>query len=173
MRRHAAPSLLALALASACASTPTPAARTLPRRPARAAIQAQPVPEAPRPVAAPTAPIAVRATAPEPLEFNITASSDLPPAPTSTSQPYARIIDASVATLRPALAECLRALGAPARHTLRVIIDEEGSIQPRPPQEFTLSAPDARCLDGVLRAGRVEPPPPRALPYDLRVDVSE
>lgn len=173
MRRHAAPSLLALALASACASTPTPTARTLPRRPARAAIQAQPVPEAPRPVTAPTAPIAVRATAPEPLEFNITASSDLPPAPASTSQPYARIIDASVATLRPALAECLRALGAPARHTLRVIIDEEGSIQPRPPQEFTLSAPDARCLDGVLRAGRVEPPPPRALPYDLRVDVSE
>ncbi len=173
MTRNAAPPLLALALASACASTPTPAARALPRRPPRAAAQAPPATDAPRPAAAPTAPIAVRATAPEPLEFNITASSDLPPPPASTSQPYARIIDASVATLRPALAECLRALGAPARHTVRVIVDEEGSLHARPPQEFTLAAPDARCLDGVLRAGRVDPPPPRALPYDLRVDVAE
>lgn len=171
MKHPAALSLL-FALATACASTPRPAARPAPRHapatfPPVSAPVAQPV------APAPPAPIEVRAPPANPLAFDITASSDLPPQPASTAQPYARIVDAAVAPLRPALAECLRPLGAPARHVVRITVDEEGALHPRPPQEFVLSARDARCLDGVLRAATVEPAPPRALPYDLRVDVAQ
>lgn len=176
MTRATSLSLVILVFASACATTTTPIPRTArrTRTPSRnqATTDASPPPSTPsQPVNA--APIAVQARAPEPLEFNITATSDLPLAPASTSQPYARIVEAAVAPLRPAIAECMRSLGAPAHHVVRITVDEEGALAPRPPQEFTLRAIDARCLDGVLRAGRVDPPPPRAIPYDLRVDVAE
>ncbi len=176
MKRAPTLSTLVLIVAQGCASTPTPVARAAPR--SRAAVRratttaSAPAPPPPQQRVNAT-PIAVQARAPEPLEFNITATSDLPPAPASSSQPYARIVESAVAPLRPALAECLRSLGAPAHHLVRLTVDEEGALAPRPPQEFTLRAVDARCLDGVLRAGRVDPPPPRAIPYDLRVDVAE
>lgn len=163
--------LLALTLVAACASTSAHVTRDPPRP--RAHRVAPVAPATPRATPPAPSPITVHASAPEPLEFNITANSDLPPAPASTAQPYARIVESSLAPLRPALAECLRPLGAPARHTVRITVDEEGALELRPPQEFVLDAPDARCLDGVLRAGRVEPAPPRAIPYDLRVDVAQ
>jgi hypothetical protein len=171
MNRAPPLTLFALTLLGACAST-SPHVTRDPLRP-RAQRVTPVAPVAPRVNPPAPSPIVVRATAPEPLEFNITANSDLPPAPASTAQPYARIVESSLAPLRPALAECLRPLGAPARHTVRITVDEEGTLLLRPPQEFTLDAPDARCLDGVLRAGRVEPAPPRAIPYDLRVDVAQ
>jgi hypothetical protein len=116
------------------------------------------------------APVQPPARAPESLEFSITARSDLPTA-ASTAVPFTQTVEAVVAGLRPSLAACLRSLGAPARRTVRIIIDDDGSMRTRPPQEYVLSGRDAACVEGVLRAATVEPAPPRAMPYDLRVDV--
>lgn len=133
--------------------------------------EAPPAPP-PAPSAAPRpAPTNVTATPSSPLEFNITASSDLPPAGVSTNRPYTEIVDAALAPVRPALAECLRALGAPARRSVRVTLDPGGEVRPRPPQNFVLSPHDARCMEGVLRAVTLDPPPPREMPYDLAVEV--
>ncbi len=169
MTRTSLPTALcALAILAGCASTPPPPPRVAARRAAAA-----PPPPPPPPSPPPAAPIEVRARPSNPLEFDITASSDLPPPPPSTAQPYERLIDGAVAPLRPALAECLRALGAPARRLVRVTVEEDGSLRPRPPQDFSLPARGAACLDGVLRAATVEPAPPRAVPYDIRVEVAQ
>lgn len=114
-------------------------------------------------------PLAVEAAAP--LEFTITARSDLPTVP-SSAQPFERAVARALEPVRPLLAECLRALGAPARHVVRVTIDDEGALTPRPPQAFALAPADQRCLDGALRAVTVDPPPPRAMPWDVRVEVT-
>ncbi len=170
---------LALALLSACATTPRPRSTARasvaapPRAPATATSPAPPSSPSSQSPSHTLAPLAVTAPPRDPLAFDITATSDLPAAPASSSLPFARSVERALAPLKPALAECLRALGAPARRVVRLTVDEEGALHARPPQDFSLSPADARCLDGVLRAGEVQPPPPRAMPFDLRVDVGE
>ena len=158
------PALVA-ALLSACAAAPPPRASSPPRLRPPAAVS-------PREAAPPPPPLEVRAAAPaEPLEFNVTGRSDLPAGSSSTAQPYERIIDATLGPVRPALAECLRALGAPARRVVRVTLEDDGTVRPRPPQGYTLSPRDASCVEGVLRGTVLDPAPPRAIPYDIRVEV--
>ncbi len=159
---------LAAALLSACAAAPSPRPSSPPRpRPPPAA----PAPPPPREAAPPAPSLEVRAAPAEPLEFNVTGRSDLPAGSSSTAQPYERIVDATLGPVRPALAECLRALGAPARRVVRVTLEDDGTVRPRPPQEYALSARDASCVEGVLRGTTLDPAPPRAIPYDIRVEV--
>jgi hypothetical protein len=100
----------------------------------------------------------------------ITGRSDLPTS-TSTAQRYEGIVEATVARLRPALAECLRSLGAPAQRVLRVVLDADGTVRERPPQAYVLTPRVAACVTEVLRGTRLDPAPPRSMPYDLRVAV--
>jgi hypothetical protein len=159
---------LAAALLSACAAAPPPRVVSPPTR--RAPAAAPPREDAPP---LPPPPLEVRAAAPaEPLEFNVTGRSDLPAGSSSTAQPYERIVDATLGPVRPALAECLRGLGAPARRVVRVTLEDDGTVRPRPPQDYALSARDASCVVGVLRGTTLDPAPPRAIPYDIRVEVA-
>ena len=50
-------------------------------------------------------------------------------------------------------------------------LEDDGTVRPRPPQEYALSARDASCVEGVLRGTTLDPAPPRAIPYDIRVEV--
>ncbi|MFO0603467.1 MAG: hypothetical protein U0324_09850 [Polyangiales bacterium] len=153
------------ALACATAAPPRPRAARAPPPP----VVAPATP--PTTASAPPEPIAVRGTAPEPLEFVVTGRSDLPAGASSTARPYEQIVDESLAPVRPALAECLRALGAPARRVVRVTLEDDGTVRERPPQAYVLSARDAACVVNVLRGTVLDPAPPRAIPYDIRVDV--
>jgi hypothetical protein len=158
----------AAAFLCACAGAPAPRVASPPR--ARRPAVTAPTPP-PRESPPPPPALEVRAAAPEPLEFNVTGRSDLPAGASSTAQPYERIIDATLAPVRPALAECLRSLGAPARRVVRVTLEDDGTVRPRPPQEYALSPRDASCIEGVLRGTVLDPAPPRSLPYDIRVEV--
>jgi hypothetical protein len=114
----------------------------------------------------------VHASAPESLEFVVTGRSDLPAGSGSTARPYEQVLEAALGPVRPALAECLRALGAPARRVVRVTVEDDGSVHERSPQAYVLGARDAACVAGVLRGTVLDPAPPRAIPYDIRVEVS-
>lgn len=162
-------SLAASILAVACASTPPRPVSA--RRPSPVVAPRDRPPPAPSP-RAPQEALTVQAAPPEPLEFVVTGRSDLPAGASSTAQPYERILEATLAPVRPALAECLRALGAPARRVVRVTLEDDGTVLERPPQAYALSARDASCVAGVLRGTVLDPPPPRAMPYDIRVEVT-
>lgn len=103
--------------------------------------------------------------------FNVTASSDLPTPVPSTAQPYARMVESAVAPLRPALAECLRPLGT-GRRLFRVVVGLDGALNPRPPQPYEVPPRIATCVEGVLHATTIDPPPPREYPYDIYVSVA-
>lgn len=164
---HRTIALACVVTLTACATAPAPRAVVAPPAPA------------PAPVATPRAPVAVApvavtapAPAPEAAGFVIEARSDLPPGDPSTARPFAAQVEAVAGTIRGAIAECLRPLGAPAHRSLRLMVDEEGRFLSRPPQSFAMPPRAAACVEGTLRAVTVTPPPPRAVPYDLVVDVS-
>lgn len=157
---------------TACASAPPPRAAVAPAP--------QHAPPTPAPSVSPTATVApthasavaVRAEPPPDAGFVIEGRSDLPPGDPSTITPFSVRLEAVAGSVRGALAECLRPLGAPAHRTLRLMVDEEGRFSMRPPQDFAMTPRVGACVDGALRAVEVAPPPPRMLPYNLVVEVS-
>lgn len=160
---------------AACATAPAPRAVAAPVATPRAPVPEAPTAVAPTavaPAAVAPAPVAVTAPPPEATGFVIEARSDLPPGDPSTARPFAAQLEAVAGTIRGAVAECLRPLGAPAHRSLRLMVDEEGRFLSRPPQSFAMPPRVAACVEGTLRAVTVTPPPPRAVPYDLVVDVS-
>jgi hypothetical protein len=103
--------------------------------------------------------------------LDITATSDLPPGPPSTAQPFDRLVEAAIAPLRAAMAECMRPLGRGPRF-YRVLIGTDGSMESRSPQAYPLSNTMAQCLEGLIHGLTISPPPARAVPYDVHFDVT-
>jgi hypothetical protein len=102
-----------------------------------------------------------------PNEIDVNGQSDLPPNIPSTAQPYLRVIDAAVAPTRPALAECLREMGARAPRFYRVTVELDGRLTPRAPQAVALPPRIATCVEGIVQGTTVNPAPPMTIPYDI------